>query len=165
MRRHVAGQSRIAVVPPGSAEVVALLQDGDVAEPRAVEQDRLAQPGHPGADYDDPRRAVHQAGACARGASATCIWARPRSELLMVHSGVPITSMRSTRSASSRSTALLSIRARLAPRHRWLLAPNATWEGLRVATNASGLSNCRGSRLAAPHSSATRAPAGIVASP
>ncbi len=79
-----------------------------------------------------------------------------RSELFVVPLRRADNVGRPTRSMSSRRTALLSIRARLAPRHRWIPEAERDVGGLRSATNASGLSNCRGSWLARPRANRAR---------
>src|ERR1700692_268444 len=50
MGRHVAGESRIAIVPPGTAEIGRLFKDGDVGYADFSQLDRGHDTGRSGAD-------------------------------------------------------------------------------------------------------------------
>ena len=59
-------------------------------------------------------------------------------------------SMSGRRRRSSSKATRSSMRARLAPRQKWLPMPKARWCGLRSMSNASGFSNSSSSRFAEP---------------
>ena len=56
LRRHVAAQARVAVVAPGPAEVVRLVQHDEVLDARLLERDRHADPAESGSYDDHPVR-------------------------------------------------------------------------------------------------------------
>jgi hypothetical protein len=53
MRGDIAGDAGITVLPPGAAEIAALLQDQDVVETGASRLERQDDAGEPGADDQD----------------------------------------------------------------------------------------------------------------
>ena len=59
VRRHVAGQARIAVIAPRSAEVIRPVQHDEVVDACLLERDRHADPAESGTDDDHPVRHGH----------------------------------------------------------------------------------------------------------
>ena len=54
VRRHVAGQAGVGVVPPGPAEVGCPVEHEEVPDARLLERQRHTEPREPGADHDHP---------------------------------------------------------------------------------------------------------------
>src|SRR6266487_2948896 len=59
LRRHVTAQARVAVVAPGPAEVVRLIQYDEVLDARLLERDRHADPAESCPHDDHPVRHGH----------------------------------------------------------------------------------------------------------
>jgi hypothetical protein len=56
LRRNVAGQARIAVIAPRSAQVIGPVKHDEVVDPRLLERDRHADPAKSRTDDDHPVR-------------------------------------------------------------------------------------------------------------
>jgi hypothetical protein len=71
VRRHVAGQSRVAVLAPGAADARGLLEDRDVVEAGFAQLDAAQDAGHAGADHRD---AEPFAGLAHGASSSMSLW-------------------------------------------------------------------------------------------
>ena len=95
------------------------------------------------------------------GTSSPSRCARPRSELLVIQSGIPNNGTRPTHWSGSHSTAHFYPRYTERPGTTGI--QDRTRRGrIALGDKCFGIVELRGSWLAAPHNSATRAPAGIV---
>jgi hypothetical protein len=65
VRRYVAGQARIAVIAPRSAEVIGAVQHDEIVDARLLERDRHADPAESRADDDHPVRHGRSLALCS----------------------------------------------------------------------------------------------------
>jgi hypothetical protein len=64
LRRHVASQARVAVIPPRPAEVSGPLNHDEVVDARLLKRDSHADPAESGADDHHPVRHGHSLALC-----------------------------------------------------------------------------------------------------